>query len=168
MPSFRQAFVGVGANLGQRRATIDAAMARLRADAGIRSVVPTPLFETDPIGVVDQPLFLNLVAGVETTLSPEALLDVLQAIEHSGGRVRVEPWGPRTLDLDLLAFESETRATGPLQLPHPRMLERNFVVVPLSGLLIRSPFRENPAWDELRALVATASACGAVRQVSDL
>lgn len=152
-PSSRQAFVGLGANLGDRRATLARALDRLRAQPGINAVIASSLYETDPVGLTDQPVFLNQVTGVETTLSPEALLGVLLGIERDFGRVRVQRWGPRTLDLDLLAFEGETRATAELQLPHPRMLERGFVTVPLSELLARPHF-ERDTWAELRRELA--------------
>ena len=154
----RQALIGAGANLGDRLATLEAAMTQLQAVRGIARVETSPVFETEPVGLTDQPLFLNLAAGVETTLSPEELLLALQSIEQTFGRVRTQRWGPRTLDLDLLAFEGETRVTPLLQLPHPRMLERGFVTVPLRELLERTPFRDQPAWRGLRVAVEGAAA----------
>ncbi|QYM78512.1 2-amino-4-hydroxy-6-hydroxymethyldihydropteridine diphosphokinase [Horticoccus luteus] len=150
-----QALIGAGANLGDRAATLAAALERLRAAPGIAVLAASSIYETAPVGPVDQPNFLNLVAGVETTLTPEALLALLLDVEHAFGRVRSERWGPRTLDLDLLAFEGQTRRTADLQLPHPRMLERSFVLVPLAELLARPRF-QRPAWDALRA---SAAAC---------
>lgn len=146
----RQAFIGAGANLGNRAATLAGAVARLRASSGVLTVEASSVYETNPVGVVDQPMFLNLVIGVETTLTPEALLRALLTIESEFGRVRVERWGPRTLDLDLLLFEGETRAEPELQLPHPRMFERPFVTVPLRELLERPRFRDArwAAWRE--------------------
>lgn len=145
----RQAFIGIGANLGDRHATIAGAVARLRSHAGIASLELSPVHETEPVGPAGQPKFLNAVIGLETTLSPEALLDVLLETERAFGRVRRERWGPRTLDLDLLAYEDETRATPALSLPHPRMLQRSFVTVPLREL-IASPRFQRPCWLELR------------------
>ncbi len=156
MAHMRQAFVGAGANLGDRLATLDAALVRLRETAGIETVTSSTVFETDPLGVTDQPLFLNLVAGIETSLSPEELLAVLQHIEQAFGRVRTQRWGPRTLDLDLLVFEGETRATSTLQLPHPRMFERAFVLVPLRDLLERPAFRARPLLNSLRTGIEQA------------
>ena len=150
MTSWRQAFVGAGANLGDRLATLDAALAQLRETPGIGTVASSSVFETDPVGVTDQPSFLNLVAGLETSLAPEELLTVLQRIEQAFGRVRTQRWGPRTLDLDLLAFEGETRATPTLQLPHPRMFERNFVLAPLRDLLDRPAYRAQALATSLR------------------
>jgi 2-amino-4-hydroxy-6-hydroxymethyldihydropteridine diphosphokinase len=144
----RQAFVGVGANLGDRGTTIVRALQRLAATPGITHVEVSTAYETEPVGILDQPKFLNLVAGLETTLAPEAVMTTLLNIERELGRVRDVRWGPRTLDLDLLAFEGETRASEFLRLPHPLMLEREFVTVPLRGLLARPRFRR-PCWGEL-------------------
>jgi len=162
----RQAFIGAGANLGDRRAAIAGAIARLRAQPGIAAVEASSIFETAPVGVVDQPMFLNAVLGVETTLSPEELLGALSEIERAFGRVRAEHWGPRTLDLDLLAFEGETRATAALELPHPRMLGRAFVTVPLRELLAHPRF-DKACWAALRAQLESASPATGVKKVGE-
>ncbi|WP_415910296.1 2-amino-4-hydroxy-6-hydroxymethyldihydropteridine diphosphokinase [Oleiharenicola sp. Vm1] len=151
----RQAFVGVGANLGDRWGTIVAALERLRRTAGVGAVALSPVFESEPVGVLEQPLFLNLVAGLETTLSPEELLRRLQAIELALGRERRVRWGPRTIDLDLLAYEGETRTTPEIELPHPRLWERTFVVEPLRALLTQPRFA-GPRWMELRRRLPAA------------
>lgn len=156
-PSVRQAFIGAGANLGDRAATLRAAVKHLESSPAITALEISPVYETDPVGPVDQPKFLNFVIGVETTLEPEALLALLLAIEQAFGRIRAERWGPRVLDLDLLAFENETRATAALQLPHPRLLERLFVTVPLRGLIARPRF-DRPAWAELRKALSALPA----------
>lgn len=155
MAATRQAFVGAGANLGDRAATLRAAVEDLRATREISLVETSAVYETAPVGVTDQPMFLNLVIGLETTLAPEALLQLLLALEQKHGRVRGARWGPRTLDLDLLVFEGEARARPELQLPHPRMFEREFVTVPLRELLQRPPFR-NAAWASLRQRLGPA------------
>ncbi len=160
----RQAFVGAGANLGDRAATLRSAVARLRAWPGVAFVAESGLFETEPVGVVDQPMFLNLAVGLETTLTPEELLTALLAIEQEFGRVRTQRWGPRTLDLDLLAFEGETRASEALQLPHPRMFERSFVLAPLREVVALPRF-QRPVWAELRRRVDAKRDEG-VRRVS--
>jgi len=163
MPSPRQALIGAGANLGDRLATLSAAIDALGHTPGIVHVECSRVYETDPVGYLDQPAFLNLVAGVKTTLSPEALLEVIQAIETCFGRERAIRWGPRTLDLDLLAYEGETRHTARLILPHPRMRERAFVLVPLADVLARPDFRRG-SWDDLRAALPVAvSASAGVR-----
>lgn len=156
----RQALIGVGANLGDRRAALTTAAERLRAWSGINALAVSSLYETEPVGYVDQPQFLNAVIGVETTLTPEELLVALQTVEREFGRVRDVRWGPRTLDLDLLAYEGETRAGPALTLPHPRMMERAFVRVPLRELLETERFRER--WPDLRTEIdATAAAVAA-------
>jgi 2-amino-4-hydroxy-6-hydroxymethyldihydropteridine diphosphokinase len=145
--SLRQALIGLGSNLGDRAATLAAAIARLRDAADYLEA--SSLYETEPVGVTDQPRFLNQVAGIETALAPEALLVALQQIEQAFGRERTLRWGPRTLDLDLLAYEGERRDSATLTLPHPRLLERAFVTVPLLEVLGRERFLR-PGWDALR------------------
>ncbi len=148
-----QAFIGVGANLGDRWGTIRSALERLRQTAGIDAMELSPAYESDPVGVLAQPLFLNLVVGVETSLTPEQLLHRLLEIEQQLGRQRGVRWGPRTIDLDLLLFAGETRPGPELELPHPRMFERAFVVEPLRVLLQAPRFR-NETWDGLRKQLA--------------
>ena len=123
------AYVGLGANLGDREATIRAAVAQL---PGVVAV--SPLRETDPVGVTDQPQFLNGVAALETELPPRELLDVLLAVERGLGRERRERWGPRTIDLDLLLYGDEVIDEDGLTVPHPRLRERRFVLEPLADL----------------------------------
>jgi 2-amino-4-hydroxy-6-hydroxymethyldihydropteridine diphosphokinase len=123
------AYVGLGANLGDREATIRAAVAQL---PGVVAV--SPLRETDPVGVTDQPQFLNGVAALETELPPRELLDVLLAVERGLGRERRERWGPRTIDLDLLLYGDEAIDEDGLTVPHPRLRERRFVLEPLADL----------------------------------
>jgi 2-amino-4-hydroxy-6-hydroxymethyldihydropteridine diphosphokinase len=124
-----RAYVGLGANLGNREGTIRAAVAQL---PGVVAV--SPLRETDPVGVTDQPQFLNGVAALETELPPRELLDVLLAVERGLGRERRERWGPRTIDLDLLLYGDEVIDEDGLTVPHPRLRERRFVLEPLADL----------------------------------
>ncbi|MFL5947298.1 MAG: 2-amino-4-hydroxy-6-hydroxymethyldihydropteridine diphosphokinase [Gaiellaceae bacterium] len=124
-----RAYVGVGANLGDRAATIEAAVAALPAVAAV-----SELRETEPVGVVDQPRFLNGAAALDTTLSARELLDVLLSIERDLGRERRERWGPRTIDLDLLLYGGETIEEPGLTVPHPRLHERRFALEPLLDL----------------------------------
>ncbi len=158
-----QAFIGVGANLGDRWTTIQGALAALAAEPGVATVEQSAVYETEPVGVTDQPKFLNLVAGVETTFTPEQLLGALQRLEDAAGRRRDREvrWGPRPLDLDLLLFEGEERTGPALILPHPRMWERAFVRVPLRDLLARAARFDRPAWAAVRArLAANPDAAG--------
>ena len=131
-----RAYVGLGSNLGDRAETLRVALERLAATQGVEVVAVSSLRETDPVGpVTDQPRFLNGVAAVETTLGARRLLEVLLAIEAELGRARTgPPGGPRTLDLDLLLYGEERIDEPGLQVPHPRLHERPFVLEPLEEL----------------------------------
>ena len=134
------AYVGLGSNLGDREATIRAALAALNDEDGIEVVAVSTLRETEPVGVGPQPLFLNGAAEIETTLSARELLDRLLATEERFGRVRVPgEHGPRTLDLDLLLFGDEQIDEPGLTVPHPRLHERAFVLEPLAELHAKLP-----------------------------
>jgi len=126
-------YIGLGANLGDRRAQIEEAVAAM-AVHGIRPVAVSPLYETEPWGLVDQPRFLNAACIAETELVPLAVLDALQAIEHTMGRVRTVRYGPRPIDLDILMYDGLRIASERLTIPHPGMLERATVLVPLADI----------------------------------
>lgn len=148
-----RAYVALGSNLGDREATIRAALAALDADPGVRVAAVSSLIETDPVGVVDQPRFLNGAAALDTSLEPKALLELLLAVERRFGRDRegVPPQGPRTLDLDLLLY-GEARIEEPgLRIPHPRLHERAFVLGPLAEL---DPSLEVPGKGDIQTLLA--------------
>jgi 2-amino-4-hydroxy-6-hydroxymethyldihydropteridine diphosphokinase len=132
----RKVYVGLGANLGDREATIRRALELLAATPGIEVVAVSTLRETDPEGYADQPRFLNGVAALETELPPRGLLDRLLTVEHDLGRVRGEGprFGPRTIDLDLLLYGDEVVDEPGLVVPHPRLAERQFVLEPLHEL----------------------------------
>jgi 2-amino-4-hydroxy-6-hydroxymethyldihydropteridine diphosphokinase len=131
-----RAYVGLGANLGEREPALREALARLDAVDGVRVVAVSSFRETEPVGLLDQPRFLNAAAELETTLAPRALLDALLAVERVLGRDRsVEArWGPRTIDLDLLLYGDEEIDEAGLTVPHPRLGERRFVIEPLLEL----------------------------------
>ncbi len=130
-----RAYVGIGANLGDREQTVRASVDRLAAEPGIDVVALSTLRETAPWGPVEQPPFLNGVVELETGLAPRALLDVLLRVERGLGRVRSgERWGPRTIDLDLLVHGDVACDEPGLTLPHPRLHERRFVLEPLAEL----------------------------------
>jgi 2-amino-4-hydroxy-6-hydroxymethyldihydropteridine diphosphokinase len=130
-----RAYVALGANLGPRELTIQRAVNLLGTAAGVELAEQSALRETEPVGVVDQPRFLNGVVAVDTTLSPRELLDTLLRIERELGRTREgERWGPRTIDLDLLVYGSDTVDEPGLRVPHPRLHERRFVLEPLAEL----------------------------------
>jgi 2-amino-4-hydroxy-6-hydroxymethyldihydropteridine diphosphokinase len=129
------AYIGVGANLGDREATMRAALAALDAAPGVRVVAVSSFVETEPVGYLDQPRFLNAAAAVETDLDARGLLDALLAVERELGRTRDGPrYGPRTIDLDLLLFGDERLDEPGLTVPHPRLHERPFVLDPLAEL----------------------------------
>jgi 2-amino-4-hydroxy-6-hydroxymethyldihydropteridine diphosphokinase len=129
-----RAYVGLGANLGPREVTLLRAVDLLAAEDGIEVLELSELRETAPVGVVDQPEFLNAALAVETSLAPRELLDVLLRVERELGRVREERWGPRTIDLDLLVYGDETVDEPGLRVPHPRLHERRFALEPLAEL----------------------------------
>ena len=129
-----EAFLGLGGNLGDRAATLAAAIDDLRAAAGVRVTRVSSLYETPPWGPVPQGAYLNACVAIETTLSARALLDLCLAIEKRHGRERLVRWGPRTLDIDLLLYGAAQIDEPGLIVPHPRMAERAFVLVPLAEI----------------------------------
>ncbi|MDW7651368.1 MAG: 2-amino-4-hydroxy-6-hydroxymethyldihydropteridine diphosphokinase [Bacillota bacterium] len=129
-----RAFLGLGSNMGDRQKELDFAIGRLREHPQITLVRAADYLETDPVGYLDQDKFLNSAAEIETSLSPYQLLAVLQKIEHDAGRIRTIRWGPRTLDIDILLYEDLVLDDPDLTIPHPRMREREFVLLPLSEI----------------------------------
>jgi 2-amino-4-hydroxy-6-hydroxymethyldihydropteridine diphosphokinase len=129
-------YIGLGSNLGDREANLLAALEALRSSPGVEVVAVSTFRETDPVGVVDQPRFVNAVAALETSLEPLELLARLLDVERDLGRDRRqdERWGPRTVDLDLLLYGDDVIDRPGLTVPHPRLTERAFVVVPLLEL----------------------------------
>ncbi len=128
------AYVGLGANLADRAANIRAALTSLDLLPTITLGQVSSLYETAAVGVTDQPDFLNAVAEVSTSLSPAALLDALLNLENLLGRERTFRWGPRVIDLDLLLYGDKQIALPALTVPHPRLRERAFVLVPLAEI----------------------------------
>lgn len=130
MTALVRAFLGLGSNLGERRALL-----RAGVDSLPDVVAVSPVYETDPVGgPQDQGAFLNCVVELATGRTPHQLLGVAQAAEEAAHRVRVVRWGPRTLDVDVLLVGDAQVDTADLVIPHPRMWERGFVLVPLSDL----------------------------------
>lgn len=128
------AFLGMGSNIGDRFAQIEQAV-RLLEDIGTIEVDKlSSVYETEPVGYLDQPKFLNLVCQIRTTLTPHQLLRQVQSIEQRLKRVRTIRWGPRTIDIDILLFGDQMVHDPDLIIPHPRMLQRSFVMVPLAEL----------------------------------
>jgi 2-amino-4-hydroxy-6-hydroxymethyldihydropteridine diphosphokinase len=130
-----RAYVALGANLGDRERTLREAVDTLAGEAGIEVLAVSTLRETEPVGVGEQPPFLNGAAELETSLTARELLDLLLAVEERFGRVRSPgEHGPRTLDLDLLLYGDQTIDEPGLHVPHPRLHERRFVLEPLAEL----------------------------------
>lgn len=126
-------YLGLGSNVGDREAAIDGVLARL-AGRGFRTVLLSSLWLTEPVGGPPQGWFLNAAAGGETALTPEELLEVCLASEREMGRVRTVRNGPRTIDVDILLFGDERRLGPGLEIPHPRLGGRRFVLAPLAEI----------------------------------
>jgi 2-amino-4-hydroxy-6-hydroxymethyldihydropteridine diphosphokinase len=150
-----RAYVGLGSNLGDREATIRRAVELLDERPGVDVVAVSTLRDTDPVGVEDQPRFLNGAAALDVELSARALLDELLAVERELGRdrSREQRWGPRRIDLDLLLYGAETVDEPGLTVPHPRLAERQFVLEPLHEL---DPELALPDGRAVRELLAPA------------
>jgi 2-amino-4-hydroxy-6-hydroxymethyldihydropteridine diphosphokinase len=148
----REAYVGIGSNLGDREENVRRALDLLEADPHIEVVAVSALRETDPVGLLEQPDFVNAAARVRTDLSPRELLDRLLEVERELGRVRTsERYGPRTIDLDLLLYGQEIVEEPGLRVPHPRLAERRFALEPLLDL---DPALSVPGRGTVQALLA--------------
>lgn len=128
------AYLGLGSNVGDRLAHLQGAVDRLAATEGILVVAVSNVYETAPVGGPPQPDHLNAVVAVDTVLGPYELLAAAQECERAAHRVRRERWGPRTLDVDVLVYDDLRLDDPVLTLPHPRMHERGFVLVPLADV----------------------------------
>ncbi|HVZ53232.1 MAG TPA: 2-amino-4-hydroxy-6-hydroxymethyldihydropteridine diphosphokinase [Pseudolabrys sp.] len=131
-----QALLALGGNVGDSRAVLDRAIALMCDGKEVRLTARSSDYRTPPWGVTDQPPFVNLCIAVETSLSPQALLDRAQAVERALGRdrAREQRWGPRSADIDIIAYDDLTLSEDGLILPHPRLFERAFVLVPLAEI----------------------------------
>ncbi len=153
-----KAWIGLGSNMGDGCATLGETTSLLESSAQIHILRKSSLYRTTPQGDQHQRDFTNAVIEIETGLEPLALLGVLQGVEHSLGRVRnVHRWGPRTIDLDLLMFGDKQLETAELTLPHPRMHERAFVLIPLMEI---APGVEIPGKGSLRELLKRVAGQG--------
>jgi 2-amino-4-hydroxy-6-hydroxymethyldihydropteridine diphosphokinase len=128
-----KAYLALGSNLGDRLEHLGEAVRLLDGSDGIDVLRSSRIYETDPVGP-PQPAYLNAVIEVETSRSPRGLLEACRAVEDALGRVRTERWGPRTIDVDILTFDEQAVDEPDLRIPHPRMHERGFVLVPLGEL----------------------------------
>lgn len=125
-----QVFIALGSNLGKREEYLKRAVLAMQQQEQMQLTKLSPVYETAPVGVTDQPHFLNMVSEWSTDYGPEKMLEVLHRIEHELERIREERWGPRTVDLDILIYDEENINKEHLIIPHPRLTERAFVLVP--------------------------------------
>lgn len=128
-------YLSLGSNIGDRLRNLCDALLLLSKLDFVAIVKVSSVYETDPQGYLDQADFLNIVCSIETELTPEELLSEIGKIESILGRERLIRFGPRTIDIDILTYENEVRNTGNLTIPHPRMNERQFVLVPLDEIM---------------------------------
>ena len=147
------AYVGVGSNLGDRPGFLRRAVHSLEQQDRIAITARSSVYESPAVGYREQPDFLNAAVSLQTDLSPRELMEVLLAIETSMGRTRDRHWGPRTIDLDLLLYGDRVVDEEGLVVPHPRLLERGFVLLPLGEIdpLLRHPVEGRPLTDYARA-----------------
>jgi 2-amino-4-hydroxy-6-hydroxymethyldihydropteridine diphosphokinase len=141
-----EAYIALGSNIGNRFEHLKQAIGELNSLPDVNVVNTSSIYETDPVGYEDQEQFLNMVIQVKTALNPFQLLDECHAIEKDLGRKRELRWGPRTIDLDILLYNQENIKTEKLLVPHPRMQERAFVIIPLLEIQssIKLPAMEKP------------------------
>ncbi len=149
------AYIGLGSNLGDRRAYLLGAVEQLHRQPAVEVLRCSSMYETAPVGLKEQPDYLNMAVAVRTPLQPAQLLGLMLEIERSLGRVRDVRWGPRTIDLDLLIYGQQTLQTAELELPHPRIRERAFVLIPLLEIFRESDrtLLELPEWNEALRVV---------------
>jgi 2-amino-4-hydroxy-6-hydroxymethyldihydropteridine diphosphokinase len=146
------AYLGLGSNLGSRELMLSEALCRLhqRQDTDVDAV--SALYETDPVGYLEQPSFLNIVCRIETLLSPEALLQAVLDIERRLGRERIVRWGPRTIDIDILLYQNVSFTSDDLCIPHPRLMERAFVLIPLLEVMPATERHWDPGFEIVQDL----------------
>ena len=126
--------IGLGSNLGERECQLEQALQRLEQAGDLRIVCVSNLYETKPVGDTDQPEFLNMAARLETFLTPLDLLKRCLAVENEMGRLRTRRWGPRIIDIDLLEYDARRVRLAELILPHPEIVNRGFVLIPLNDI----------------------------------
>lgn len=151
-----EAYLAIGSNLGDKRENMRTAVLMLEESRACRIVAYSSLYATKPVGIEDQPDFLNAVVGVDTALSPRELLKLCLEIEERMGRKRTIRWGPRVIDIDVLTYDDLDLSEDDLAIPHPRMLERAFVLVPLAEIA--------PDLEVGKGLSAREAAAGVDRQ----
>ncbi|HET7657945.1 MAG TPA: 2-amino-4-hydroxy-6-hydroxymethyldihydropteridine diphosphokinase [Bacillales bacterium] len=152
----KKTYIALGANVGDRLDSLHQALLMLDENPEIHVNRLSSIYETDPVGYTDQPNFLNMVAEVSTTLSPLDFFHITSTVETQLGRERTVRWGPRVIDLDILLYDNLRMETDLLQIPHPRMVERAFVLIPLAEI--------NP---ELRIPDQQSTIADYISQISD-
>lgn len=131
---YKNVYIGLGSNMGDRKSNLFTAIEHIKHIPDTRFCRASGIYETEPVGYTKQDKFLNMVVAVETKLQPLELLNNLQQIEHFLRRTRTIRWGPRTIDLDILLFDNLSMDSKLLTIPHPRMYERAFVLIPLKDV----------------------------------
>lgn len=153
-------YLALGTNVGDREKNLSEAI-RLLGEAAVQVMKVSSIYETEPVDYLDQAWFLNAVLAAHTDLSPSALLGALRGIEARMGSKKTFAKGPRLIDLDILLYDDAAFDTPDLQIPHPRMLQRNFVLVPLAEI---APILRHPSWPTTASeLLARSSDRSAVR-----
>ena len=156
-------FLSLGSNVGDREKNLRAAIAAL-PELGVQIKKVSPIYETEPVDLLEQPWFLNCVVEGETTVPPAALLRELRELERRMGSKKPVPRGPRLIDLDILVYGGQTIDSPELQVPHPRMHLRRFVLAPLAEI---APDLKHPSWSGTAAhLLATSDDKSAVKKIS--
>ncbi|MGK9045621.1 2-amino-4-hydroxy-6-hydroxymethyldihydropteridine diphosphokinase [Mammaliicoccus vitulinus] len=145
------AYLGLGSNMGDRELQLVEAIKLLNDIDGIEVTQVSPIYETKPIGYTEQPDFLNMCIEISTELESSELLKVCMMVEQQLHRVRVERWGPRTIDIDILLYDQSVIQSPDLEVPHPRMTERAFVMVPLNDIAsnVVEPISKKYIWELL-------------------
>ncbi|WP_274365929.1 2-amino-4-hydroxy-6-hydroxymethyldihydropteridine diphosphokinase [Paenibacillus thermotolerans] len=149
------AYLGLGSNVGDRERQLFEAIRLLDAVENTSVTAVSRVYETDPVGYLDQPAFLNMACRLETALSPQQLLQAVAVIEGRLGRERIIRWGPRTIDIDILLYDDLKLDTPELTIPHPRLLERLFVLAPLRDVM--------PNMEERLSVQLTQDGCDGVK-----
>lgn len=145
-------FLSIGTNIGERMANLKTAVRLLMEKPKVEVTAVSSIYETLPVGFVDQASFLNIAVAVDTSLSPFEMLEVCQSIENELGRIREFRWGPRIIDLDILLYNQENIEAEHLIIPHPRMYERAFVLVPLMEIAATDCAMLEQAYKSLRVM----------------
>ncbi|MDZ7330890.1 MAG: 2-amino-4-hydroxy-6-hydroxymethyldihydropteridine diphosphokinase [candidate division KSB1 bacterium] len=165
----REIYLGLGSNLGDRLLNLTTCLNRLQESGLIDIIQLSPIYETEPVGVAEQPWFLNMVIEIETELTPPQLLRVTQATERQMGRIPTHRWGPRVIDIDILSFGKTILREPMLQIPHRMLHQRKFVLLPLRDIAVRFVHPElNREIDQLLAACQDRSRINLFMAVQEL